>query len=391
MTVGNPEPNYRTELSMQGGNRSPKSIISSSLRTPQSVEGVCLEDAYRHRYLLRFMEDFFSSWGYLPALTPVFDYYESYSPLLDKALVERSYKFPDRDGEVIMLRSDITLFLAKQMGQMRTTGPTRVYYADSILRHQEEEDICSAEFFQTGAELLGEPGRNGDLEVLLLLHDLLEALDLPDWQIHLGSRQLVNAVLNSGSRQVNTVTAMSLMDLRDRDVLACLLADNGVPKPEASADMLLFMGKPGEFAEQLLQWQKQGLVTGETGHSLDNLNGLASDLNMVSDAMKKRLRIDLSEHGGQPYYSGFTVKVYVEGAAAAVASGGRYDNLLGMFGLPRPAAGFSLLTRRIEQLSGYARLQGKDFVPAKAAGNTFAQRYQDAAARRRKGEKVPLS
>ena len=53
---------------------------------------------------------------------------------------------------------------------------------------------------------------------------------------------------------------------------------------------------------------------------LDNLNGPGRRSEYgIGRHEKKRLRIDLSEHGGQPYYSGFTVKVYVEGAAAAVA------------------------------------------------------------------------
>jgi ATP phosphoribosyltransferase regulatory subunit len=145
------------------------------LRTPQGTESFFLEEAYRHRQLLRMTEDHFASWGYLPVLTPVFDYFETYRPLLNRSQEERSYRFPDREGELLMLRSDITLFLAKQMGLSLKDAPLprRVYYADSILRHQEEEDISSDEFFQSGAELIGLSGRDGDLEILMLLHDLL--------------------------------------------------------------------------------------------------------------------------------------------------------------------------------------------------------------------------
>ncbi|MDT8298013.1 MAG: ATP phosphoribosyltransferase regulatory subunit, partial [Spirochaetaceae bacterium] len=171
------------------------------LRTPQGTESFFLEEAYKHRQLLRMTEDHFASWGYLPVLTPVFDYYETYRPLLNHAQEERSYRFPDRDGELLMLRSDITLFLAKQMGLTLDGAklPRRVYYADSILRHQEEEDISSDEFFQSGAELIGLPGQDGDLEVLMLLRDLMDAMRLPEWRMHIGSRAVLDAVLDGAA------------------------------------------------------------------------------------------------------------------------------------------------------------------------------------------------
>jgi len=354
------------------------------LRTPQGTESFFLEEAYRHRQLLRMTEDHFASWGYLPVLTPVFDYYETYRPLLDHSQVERSYRFPDREGELLMLRSDITLFLAKQMGLSLKDAPLprRVYYADSILRHQEEEDISSDEFFQSGAELIGLKGRDGDLEILILLHNLLDAMRLPPWRLHIGSRAILDSVLGE---KADPAELGDLLEIRDREGMYRLIG-------EEKTNLLLFLGTPDEFTG------KSTDLVGSIGDSsarsvvaaaVEDIKSLALELSAVISM--ENIRIDLSEHGGQPYYTGFTVRAYVDGANSAIASGGRYDKLLGSFGSPSPAVGFSLMMRKIEPLSEYAADAAEESPIGIAGGNNFAVRYRDAALRRKIGERVVLS
>src|SRR5205085_12076722 len=54
------------------------------------------------------------------------------------------------------------------------------------------------------------------------------------------------------------------------------------------------------------------------------------------------LEVDLGEVRGLGYYTGLVFNLYAAGAPRAVGGGGRYDGLLGKFGDPRPAVGFSL-------------------------------------------------
>ena len=147
-----------------------KDMKKRYLQVPQGTEGVHLEEAYRHRRITQDMFDLFTLWGYLPVETPVFDFYDIYRPLLGDSS-KNVYRFVDREGDLLLIRSDITLFLAKQMGLwLREEDlPTRVCYGDTILRHQDPEDISKNEFFQMGAELIGKSGFDADLEILLLL------------------------------------------------------------------------------------------------------------------------------------------------------------------------------------------------------------------------------
>lgn len=371
------------------------------LRIPVGTEGV--HEARRHSRILRIIEDIFRSWGYLPVLTPVFDYYENYRPLLDRAREERICRFPDREGELLMLRSDITLFLAKQMGPALRNSvlPRRVYYADSIIRYENDETISRGEFFQVGAELIGMPGREGDLEVLMLLREVLGALKLPEWRLHIGSRAVLNAVLDTGDApggraQVRARAAESagtLLEIRDREGLMRLMGDLGLGNAEGRCDLLLFMGSCDEFREC-----REGLIrgcggdaAGRIGRAVEDLTGLTAE--MAEFASPDDIRIDLSEHGGQPYHTGFTMQAYVKGAGSAAASGGRYDELLGAFapGRGMPAAGFSLLMRKVEPLSRAVDESPGDADAVRAEGGNFAERYRDARMKRGKGIPVVLS
>jgi ATP phosphoribosyltransferase regulatory subunit len=47
--------------------------------------------------------------------TPLFDFLDSYRHILDESASEKTFKLVDREGDLLMLRSDITLFLAKQV------------------------------------------------------------------------------------------------------------------------------------------------------------------------------------------------------------------------------------------------------------------------------------
>lgn len=373
------------------------------LRIPVGTEGV--HEARRHSRILRIIEDIFRSWGYLPVLTPVFDYYENYRPLLDRAREERVCRFPDREGELLMLRSDITLFLAKQMGPALRNSvlPRRVYYADSIIRYENDETISRGEFFQVGAELIGMPGREGDLEVLMLLREVLGALKLPEWRLHIGSRAVLNAVLDTGdapggraqvrARARAAESAGALLEIRDREGLMRLMGDLGLGNAEGRCDLLLFMGSCDEFRAC-----REGLIrgcggdaAGRIGRAVEDLTGLTAE--MAEFASPDDIRIDLSEHGGQPYHTGFTMQAYVKGAGSAAASGGRYDELLGAFapGRGMPAAGFSLLMRKIEPLSRAVDESPGDADAVRAEGGNFAERYRDARSKRGKGIPVVLS
>lgn len=354
------------------------------LQIPPGTEGFFLEEAYRHRRILSELDTLITRWGYLPAETPVFDFYDIYQPLLDESSTETIYRMMDRDGDLLMLRNDVTLFLAKQMGMALTEEdlPVRVWYADSILRHQQQEDISKNEFYQLGAELIGVPGIAGDAEILVMAAEILKLLELPA-ALHIGSSALIHLAAEGLSPR-EAKSFFKAVALRDREAMEELIA--GRSDRSKLLELLTFIGTPQEFHASV-SGLGEGLAE-EFQASLRELDEIARLL--MEQSPEIDLRIDLSETGSQAYHTGMVFQAYLEGIDSAFLSGGRYDNLLATFGFTSPSVGFSLLLRKIEPLVGRPERFAPPKEGEKAEGSSFAERYRDAAAKRAAGRIIRL-
>jgi ATP phosphoribosyltransferase regulatory subunit len=289
-----------------------------------------------------------------------------------------------------MLRSDITLFLARQMGLILTEAdlPARICYSDSILRHQDSEDISHNEFFQSGIELIGKSGFQGDMEVLLLLCRTLDLLDIPT-EIHLGSHALFNSVFNAFS-ETQKKKLLKLTSLREfEEIIDICTPEIGQTDAAAAAELFSFIGngeKLKDFAGGLKSSSESVYSSAST--ELEYLITLADNLKNAN--CSNRLQIDLSEAGSQAYHTGIVFQVYMHGMDTAVISGGRYDKLLANFGINAPSVGFSLLQRKIEPgIGGRERFT----LPSEIIGmedNNIVESFKKAEKIRKEGKTVIL-
>ncbi len=360
------------------------------LQNPTGTEAFYLEEAYRHRQITDTIGRLFTSWGYLPVETPVFDFYDIYAPLLAESpdsVQDTVYRLIDRDGDLLMLRSDVTLFLAKQMGKALKSSdlPVRVSYSDTILRYQDSEDISRNEFFQSGAELIGLDGMEGEIEIILLLISTIKTLEVEAF-LHLGSRSLFAAVFSGfedreRQRLLKAVRGRYLSEydsllhkMWSREKVEYVNTLFSFIGDKRGLDSLIKKGKSFLSSEAIAEAKAVGELTDKV-------------LQLSSEA---HLRVDLSEVGGQPYYSGIVFQAYMETMDSAIAGGGRYDNLLKGFGFDSPSVGFSLLLRKIESKVGKS---GRFSLPKgmiRAEGRTFAERFAFAEEQRKKGRIVTL-
>lgn len=349
------------------------------LQIPQGTEGFHLEEAYIHRKIIATLQQQFTSWGYLPAQIPVFDFYDTYRSLLSSTDTERVYRLIDRDGDLLMLRSDITLFLAKHVGTklLEQELPLRIWYADTILRYQDKEDISKNEFFQTGAELIGKQGMEADLEVLSLLIKTLILLKLPGIYLHIGSRALFTAFFDSLAVRDQTILRNAVID-RDIQPFFEVLSTYGWKEGsiELVSTMFRTIGSK-ESVEELLGKGLREKSLPESGEGpiryLIDITGALEELGLDIP-----IRIDFSEIGTMPYHTGIVFQVYMEELDSAIASGGRYDTLLGFFGFDTPSVGFSFLLRKVEHI---IRRRGDFSLPSKpvrVTGDSFLAKLRRA-------------
>ena len=351
-----------------------------NLHLPQGTEAFYLDEAYAHRKLVRTFEDRCELWGYLPVQTPVYDYHELYRGLVDRSREGSTYRLFDRAGDLLVLRSDITLFLARQMGLVLNHGdlPVRVCYGDTILRHEDPYDISQNEYFQVGAELIGATGLDADAEIVLLLFEALDHGGAHDVVVHLGHRALLHSYNGAG------LLAPAVAG-RDWERTREALREAGLEQSQARSLLKLygFIGSTGDLRRLLDDLPN---LNEAEGRAAEHLLLLAGELEALGYG--ERIRLDLSEVGSQVYHSGIVFQAYAPDTAGAIASGGRYDGLLGHFGFNAPSVGFSVMLRRL-QARRPAQPHHPPIRPVQPNG-PFRERYRSAQQARSRGEVVAL-
>lgn len=355
-------------------------MAQENLHLPQGTEAFYLDEAYAHRKLVRTFEDRCELWAYLPVQTPVYDFHELYRGLLDRGREAMTYRLVDRAGDLLVLRADITLFLARQMGLVLDEKdlPVRVYYGDTILRHEDPYNISRNEFFQVGAELIGPTGLAADAEVMLLLFDALDHWSQSDVVVHMGHRALLREYNESGE-------LAPAVARRDWGAARELLARQQVPADQIDTLVRLygFIGSPDELSATIEQLPVLGTDERAT---LNHVLSLADEVSALGYG--DRLRIDLSEVGSQVYHSGVVFQAYAPDTAAPIASGGRYDGLLARFGFDAASVGFSVMLRRLQSRAGSAPHPTPKVEQANAA--SFRDRVREARRLRNDGKVVML-
>jgi ATP phosphoribosyltransferase regulatory subunit len=340
-------------------------------KLPQGTERLVLDEAFRRQVLTQRVQNLFTSWGYQPVQTPVFDFYDLYSPLLGSQ-ADSVFRLVDREGDLLVLRSDITLFLARSMGVILTEGhaPLRVCYADTIFRHHNLEDISSKEFYEIGAEFIGSKGPDGDVEMILLLDAILGLLGLDDAKVHLGSRELFDAAFANveADARPGLLEAVSLRRWTAVGPLSDLFAYQG------DARGLRALGAKLKLKASVLATLEGLAVRAEALEALGRPG---------------RFRVDLSEVGRQDYYTGIVFQAYQPGLGDSLATGGRYDKMLCRFGLDSPSVGFSLYLGKVEGQYDLGALEAPSAAAA-APGATLADRFRAAQTLRAQGRNVTL-
>lgn len=355
---------------------------------PQGTEVLGFEETKQHQQLKSLLDEIFQLWGYQAVETPLFDFFDPYAAVLGKELLQKSFRLIDREGDLLLLRPDMTLFLARQMGFLlqQKKLPLRVFYDGPIMRFEDPSDISANEFYQMGAELVGASGSEADLEILLLCFKILEKISLlKQSRLHLGNHAFYDAVFSSCQNEEKG-KVMEIIRKRDFDALAAFFKKENI-NPEKYLlyiQLFSFIGKPDEL-EEILSPKNRQLLNKEEQLSLDYLLDISKKLEKYSYF----LRLDLSESGSQAYHSGIVFQVYCRQAATAVLSGGRYDKLLGKFNAEMPSLGFSLFPRKIEKLLSFER-QKSEVKKLFYNQANFMDKQQEAEKLRAKGTAVIL-
>lgn len=319
--------------------------------SPVGVASLLPERARLQRQLEQRVIDHFTRAGYQEVIPPLVEYLDVIAPALGGGLVERAYTFADRaTGRLMVLRPDVTPQIARMVAQLLADqrGPLRFCYRATVFRHEEAHAGREREVMQVGVELIGPSDAAADAEMITLALSVLEKLDIAGVRVALGHPGVFEGLLEGTDVPEPVVRELrDALARRDRAELTALARKALSSKQAGQMESLLDSIGQGE----VLTEAGRRFKSDKDGKTTDAIQRLSDIYRLVDKAgYGSSVLIDLGEARGLDYYTGMVFDLFVPGVGYEIGGGGRYDQLIGRFGMDRPSTGFALSATPLLQL-----------------------------------------
>ncbi|VVC01996.1 Histidine--tRNA ligase [uncultured archaeon] len=318
-------------------------------QTPNGMKDFSGREMELRRSMVMDIESVYRQGGYQPLSTPAL---ESLQTLNAKAggqvgagaeIAGQIFKIEDSE---LGMRFDLTVPLARFASNQSLPKPYKRYCIAPVWRREEPQKGRLREFLQADADIIGSSSMRAEAELLAMAAAALRRLGIDEFEILLNNRKILQGLilkLNLQKWETAVFRALDKLDKIGNDGVKKELSQAGVDEKAAqqlldllcndcTGDNSLLLRKAGEYSVEGAKELQEILTLLQTGYALADV------------------RIDLSLVRGLGYYTGPIFEIKAGGGVGSVAGGGRYDQLLGIYGQNDSAVGISLGIERLLSL-----------------------------------------
>lgn len=318
--------------------------------------------------LIEKLTDVFRSFGYVPIDTPVMEYSEILLRKSNGETEKQVFRFEDNGGRDVALRFDLTVPFARFTAEHKDElyFPFKRYHIAKVWRGEKPQAGRYREFIQCDFDCVGSDSASSDFEILSLMKAALQAIGVEDITIRMSHRGIFNQFLEK-----RNLTDKSEDILRTVDKLAKVGKEEVASQLESltgsntTAEEILEYITPADTFEQTLT-HMEAMAGGES----ENTRRMREIYAMMEVAgIASSFVLDPSITRGLDYYTGIVYETFLNElpGIGSVCSGGRYDNLAGLYMKEKvPGVGSSIgLDRLIAGLQQLNKLESrKSFIDA---------------------------
>ena len=311
-----------------------------SLITPRTLKGFrdyLPATMMPREQLIETAKRVYRSYGFSPIDTPALEYLEILTGKGSEETDRQLYQFVDHGGRAVGLRFDLTVPLARFVAQHAAElgTPFKRYHIATVWRGENTQRGRYREFMQCDFDTIGTTSVVADIETTLVIHDLLLAIGFTDFTIHINNRLVLNGLLEKLA-----LADQSTHILRALDKLTKIGPENVIQEMQqqaaATREQALAVLRLGELhgtADEILR-QLDSLLAG-SDKGLAGVESLRQVMAGVQAAgvPAQRVQLNVSIARGLDYYTGTIFETLLDAKPdiGSVCSGGRYDNLAGLF------------------------------------------------------------
>jgi histidyl-tRNA synthetase len=303
------------------------------------------EDKRLQDYIFSVWRKVCQSYGYEEYTAPVLESIDLYAAKTSDEIVgEQTYSFTDRGGRTVVMRPEMTPSVSRMVAAKRQElgYPLRWFSIPDCWRYERPQRGRNRQFWQLNVDIFGVATVDADLEIISVTDSILKEFGADDsmYQIKINSRKLINLIMNQ-YLELDSVQAKKMIQLFDRKDK--MPADEFVSrareifKPEvveAGIEKLYLLIKAKSLADL-----PESLTNTQAVKEIQALFTLLEERTITSTTF------DITLMRGFDYYTDIVFEVVDLSPEnnRSMFGGGRYDGLVGAFGVePVATVGFGM-------------------------------------------------
>ncbi|HSW75314.1 MAG TPA: histidine--tRNA ligase [Candidatus Saccharimonadales bacterium] len=320
------------------------------------------EDKRIQKYMFTTMRRVVERFGYEEYDAPILEPIEMYLAKTGEEIVhEQTYVFEDRGGRTVTIRPEMTPTVSRMVAAKRQelAYPLRWYSIPNLWRYERPQRGRLREHWQLNVDVFGLADLTAEAELIQIADSILQAFGATHdmYAIRLNSRKLMDFIMH-GYLGLSETQAHTLAKLIDRmhkmpaDAFAAEADAIFTPsqrEANASNKLLgLLKIKKIEHLPEVIR----------NHHSIAELKQL---MEYLREARIVNAEFDITLMRGFDYYTDVVFEVFDKHPEnnRSMFGGGRYDGLVGLFGVePVPTAGFGMGDVTLQNF-----LEGHDLLP----------------------------
>lgn len=302
------------------------------------------EDKRIQNYIFSIWRQVAERYGYEDYSAPILEPLEIYAAKTGQEIVnEQTYQFTDRGGRHVAIRPEMTPSVSRMVAARRQelAYPVRWYSIANFMRYERPQRGREREFWQLNADIFGVATLDAEVEIICMADDLMKAFGArPDmYSIKINSRRLINFMM-SEYLELDVIQAQLMIKLFDRkdkisveefrEQAVSLFDEDKAAAGLRKIAKLLTAKSMGELPPEILS--SSAITEVQTLFTLLREHGV------------KSVTFDSTLMRGLDYYTDIVFEVYDTDPqnGRSLFGGGRYDGLIGLFGVePLQAVGFA--------------------------------------------------
>ncbi|MBO4551778.1 MAG: histidine--tRNA ligase [Candidatus Methanomethylophilaceae archaeon] len=285
------------------------------VQRPRGTRDFLPDEMERRRHYEGILRGVAKTYGFREVATPIFEDAELFILRSGPNVLKELYNFKDKGDREVALRPEMTapvirMFVNEMSNEPK---PIKMFYFGQCFRYERPQSGRYREFFQFGAELIGNPNPETDAEVISMAAAMIKALGLKEYRFRIGHiGVLKQRIADAGVPKERMAEVLQKLDKKLYDEAEPLLKEIGV-KDDAIRDIF-------KLTETVGGKEVLSEVPGDVGDYLRKVVDILSAMG-VEDVL-----IDLGVVRGLDYYTGmvFEAEAPSLGAEKQICGGGSY-------------------------------------------------------------------